>query len=274
MSEPAATPQPAPAAAPHASGAPVLQAEGLKKHFGPKVVLRGVDLAVGDGEVVAIIGANGSGKSTFLRCLNLLETYQEGRVLLNGKVVSEGKADGHHFTPDEREQARMLRRHVGMVFQRFNLFPHLTVLKNVMCGPQYVLKMEDDEARVVAERALRKVGLWEKHPCDPGTLSGGQQQRAALARALAMHPDVLLSDEATSALDPVMTKEVFRVFRDLAKDGMTMLIVTHDMDFARDIAHRVVYMEEGVIAAEGTPKRIFDERPTPGLQKFLEKEWE
>jgi len=273
MSDPASAPSPA-SAEKAAAGTPVLQAEGIKKSFGPKIVLRGVDLAVGDAEVVGIIGANGSGKSTFLRCLNLLETYQEGRVRLNGQLVSEGKAEDHHFTAEEREQAQLLRRHVGMVFQRFNLFPHLTVLQNVMCGPKHVLRMGRVEAREVAEQALRKVGLWEKHPCDPATLSGGQQQRAAIARALAMHPGVLLSDEATSALDPVMTKEVFRVFRELARDGMTMLLVTHDMDFARDIADRVVYMEDGRIAAEGTPERIFDERPAPGLKKFLEKEWE
>jgi len=256
MSDPPSAPAPA-AFGPAPPGTPVLQAEGIRKSFGPKNVLRGVDLAVGDGEVVGIIGPNGSGKSTLLRCLNLLETYQEGRVRLNGWLVSEGKPEDHHFTSEEREQAQLLRRHVGMVFQRFNLFPHLTVLQNVMCGPRHVLRMGRDEAREVAEKALRKVGLWEKHPCDPATLSGGQQQRAAIARALAMHPDVLLSDEATSALDPV-----------------TMLIVTHDMDFARDIADRVVYMEDGRIAAEGTPERIFDERPAPGLKKFLEKEWE
>jgi polar amino acid transport system ATP-binding protein len=267
MNDPASASAPPP-------GTPVLQAEGIKKSFGPKNVLRGVDLSVGDAEVVGIIGANGSGKSTFLRCLNLLETYQEGRVRLHGRLVSEGRAEDHPFTTEEREQAQLLRRHVGMVFQRFNLFPHLTVLQNVMCGPKHVLRMPFDQARETAEKALRKVGLWEKHPCDPATLSGGQQQRAAIARALAMHPDVLLSDEATSALDPVMTKEVFRVFRELARDGMTMLLVTHDMDFARDIANRVVYMEDGRIAAEGTPGRIFDEHPAPGLKKFLEKEWE
>jgi ABC-type polar amino acid transport system ATPase subunit len=262
-----------PTVPPTATGreAPVIEAHGICKHFGPKHVLKGVDLAVGDGEVVTIIGPNGSGKSTFLRCLNLLETYQNGRVHLHGRQASEGKPDGHHFTSEEHTQAQWLRKHVGMVFQRFNLFPHLSVLRNVMCGPLHVLKKDRDEAHAIAEHCLRRVGLWEKHPCDPGTLSGGQQQRAAIARALAMNPDVLLSDEATSALDPVMTKEVFKVFRDLAADGMTMLIVTHDMDFARDMGHRVAYMEDGRIVALGTPQHIFEERPTEGLKMFLKK---
>jgi polar amino acid transport system ATP-binding protein len=264
---------PAPAAPPAATAAeaPVIEAHGICKHFGPQHVLKGVDLSVGDGEVVTIIGPNGSGKSTFLRCLNLLETYQEGRVHLHGKLASEGKPDGHHFTREEHAQAQWLRKHVGMVFQRFNLFPHLSVLSNVMCGPLHVLKTEYGEAHAIAEKCLRRVGLWEKHPCDPGTLSGGQQQRAAIARALAMNPDVLLSDESTSALDPVMTKEVFNVFRDLAADGMTMLIVTHDMDFARDMGHRVAYMENGRIAALGSPAHIFQEQPTDGVKTFLKK---
>lgn len=249
----------------------VIEAQGIKKNFGPKQVLKGVNLAVGDAEVVCILGPNGCGKSTFLRCLNLLEQYQEGRVLLNGKVVSEGLADGLHPAREQREQARILRRHVGMVFQRFNLFPHMSVLKNVMIGPKSVLGKSDAECREIAERMLNKVGLWEKHPCDPLTLSGGQQQRVAIARALAMNPDVMLFDEATSALDPVLTKEVFKVVRALAADGMTMILVTHDMDFARDIADRVVFMEGGVIAAQGTAEYIFDTQPTEGIRKFLEK---
>ena len=256
---------------PSQNGSPNLVAEGIKKSFGPKQVLKGIDLSVTKAEVVTILGPNGCGKSTFLRCLNLLEQYQEGRVLLRGEAVSSGRPEGYHPNAEEQKQAQMLRRHVGMVFQRFNLFPHLSVIQNVMAGPRYVLNKSADECRGIAEKVLRKVGLWEKHPCDPLTLSGGQQQRVAIARALAMNPDVMLFDEATSALDPVLTKEVFKVIRELAAEGMTMILVTHDMDFARDIADRVVFMDGGVIAAQGTAEYIFDKRPTPGIQKFLER---
>ncbi|HYG75052.1 MAG TPA: amino acid ABC transporter ATP-binding protein [Planctomycetota bacterium] len=249
----------------------ILVAQGIKKSFGPKQVLKGVDLAVNKAEVLVILGPNGCGKSTFLRCLNLLEQYQEGRVLLKGQVVSEGRPENHVPTRAEQQQAQYLRRHVGMVFQRFNLFPHWSVIENVMSGPRYVLNKPLEECRAIAEETLKHVGLWEKHPCDPLTLSGGQQQRVAIARSLAMSPDVMLFDEATSALDPVLTKEVLRVIRDLAAEGMTMLLVTHDMDFARDIADRVIFMEGGYIAAQGTPEYIFDERPVPGIQRFLEK---
>jgi polar amino acid transport system ATP-binding protein len=259
-------------AADNVTQTPVLEAQGIRKSFGPKRVLNGVDLAVNRREVVTIIGPNGCGKSTFLRCLNLLEQYQQGRVLLDGELVSQGRPEGHHPSRGEQGCAQALRRRVGMVFQRFNLFPHLTVLQNVMCGPRRVLGMPDAEARAIAEEMLRKVGLWEKHPCDPATLSGGQQQRVAIARALAMQPEILLCDEVTSALDPVMTKDVQRVLDKLAEDGMTMLVVTHDMDFAEEIADRAAFMENGLITAQGTPHHIFREQPTPGIQKFLENE--
>jgi len=252
-------------------GPPLLEVEGLHKQYGPKEVLRGVDLAVTRGEVVTILGPNGCGKSTFLRCLNLLETYQAGAVKLKGEIVSTGKPEKHAPSAEEQQAARNLRKRVGMVFQRFNLFPHMTVIENVMIGPRKVLDKPLEECREIAERMLRKVGLWEKHPCDPLTLSGGQQQRVAIARALAMNPDVMLFDEATSALDPVMTQEVLKVVRELAAEGMTMLLVTHDMDFARDISDRTVFMEAGVVAAQGTPEYIFDERPVPGIQKFLQR---
>ncbi|HYF48844.1 MAG TPA: amino acid ABC transporter ATP-binding protein [Planctomycetota bacterium] len=250
---------------------PILEVQGLKKNFGPKQVLKGVELKVSRAEVLTILGPNGCGKSTFLRCLNLLEQFQEGRVLLNGQVVSEGKPETHHPSREEQAQAQALRRRVGMVFQRFNLFPHYSVMENVMAGPLHVLKKPRSEAESIAEAMLKKVGLWEKHPCDPLTLSGGQQQRVAIARSLAMNPEVMLFDEATSALDPVLTKEVFKVVRDLAAEGMTMLLVTHDMDFSRDISDRVIFMENGVVAAQGTPEYIFDQQPTPGIKKFLEK---
>jgi ABC-type polar amino acid transport system ATPase subunit len=252
-------------------GSTILEVQALKKAFGPKQVLTGVDLKVEKAEVLTILGPNGCGKSTFLRCLNLLEQYQEGRVLLNGRVVSEGRPQDYHYTREEQAHAQELRRHVGMVFQRFNLFPHFSVMQNVMAGPKYVLKKSNEEAASIAEAMLKKVGLWEKHPCDPLTLSGGQQQRVAIARSLAMNPDVMLFDEATSALDPVLTKEVFKVVRELAAEGMTMLLVTHDMDFARDIADRVIFMEGGVVSAQGSPEYIFDQQPTAGIKKFLEK---
>lgn len=253
------------------NGAALLEVQGLKKSFGPKQVLRGVDLSVTRGEVVTILGPNGCGKSTFLRCLNLLEQYQEGTVKLKGEVVSRGQPEGYHPSREEAADAENLRRRVGMVFQRFNLFPHMSVLKNVMIGPRKVLGKTSEEASAIAEKMLKKVGLWEKHPCDPLTLSGGQQQRVAIARALSMNPDVMLFDEATSALDPVMTQEVFKVVRELAAEGMTMMLVTHDMDFARDISDRTVFMEGGIVAAVGTPEYIFDQRPVPGIQKFLQR---
>ena len=253
------------------NGPPMLSVHGLKKSFGAKQVLLGVDLEVAKGQVFSILGPNGCGKSTFLRCLNLLEQYQEGWVELNGERVSAGWPEGLPPGAFEQAKTQQLRRRVGMVFQRFNLFPHMSVLANVMSGPRYVLGRPYAEAHAVAERMLRKVGLWEKHPCDPLTLSGGQQQRVAIARALAMNPEIMLFDEATSALDPVMTQEVFRVVRELSAEGMTMLLVTHDMDFARDVAEQVVFMDGGVVAAQGTPEYIFDQRPTPAIQKFLRK---
>jgi ABC-type polar amino acid transport system ATPase subunit len=255
------------------AAAPLLEVRGLSKRYGDQPVLRGIDLAVGRGDVVAVIGPSGCGKSTLLRCLNLLETYQEGRVLLDGEVVSEGRPDSHLPGRAEREAMSRLRRRVGMVFQQFNLFPHLTVLQNVMAGPRIVLGRPADEAASVAEAMLLKVGMWDFHPTKPATLSGGQQQRVAIARALAMDPEVLLFDEATSALDPQLTQEVLRVIRDLAvHDRRTMILVTHDMDFARDVADHVVFLEGGRVAVEGSAALVFDERPTPELRAFLATE--
>jgi polar amino acid transport system ATP-binding protein len=248
----------------------ILEVQGLKKSYHDRPILRGIDLKVTRADVFVIIGPNGCGKSTLLRCLNMLEPYQEGRVLLRGAVASEGRPGDRPLSRAEQEQARRLRQKVGMVFQQFNLFPHLTVLQNVMIGPLKVLRKSKDEAHAIAETMLRKVGLWEKHADDPATLSGGQQQRVAIARSLAMNPDVMLFDEVTSALDPVLTHEVFRVIRDLVfSDGMTMMLITHDMDFARVIADRVIFMDQGVISLEGTPEYVLDERPTQRLREFL-----
>ena len=250
---------------------PLLEAVGIKKSYGAHSVLHGVDLAVERGEVITVLGPNGCGKSTFLRCLNWLEIYQEGQVKLRGETVSAGRPEHEPFSGQEKKQALALRRRIGMVFQKFNLFPHLSVLQNVCTGPQHALGLSKGEALAIAEKMLRKVGLWEKHPCAPTTLSGGQQQRVAIARALAVNPEVMLFDEATSALDPLMTQEVLHVVREVAAEGMTMLLVTHDMDFARDAATRVIYMEGGHIAAEGKPDYLFGECTHPGLVKFLKK---
>ena len=246
---------------------PILAAENIQKAFGDNKVLKGVSLSVARGEVVTLIGASGSGKSTFLRCLNLLEMPQDGELTIGG----------HHFVfgngqrgPD-KVQLAMLRRDVGMVFQHFNLFPHMSVLDNVIEGPVQVKNMAKAEARELGRDLLAKVGLADKAGSFPSKLSGGQKQRVAIARALAMNPDVMLFDEVTSALDPELVSEVLAVIRNLASEGMTMILVTHDMDFARDIADRVVFMEGGVVAAQGTANYIFDERPTEGIRKFLEK---
>jgi ABC-type polar amino acid transport system ATPase subunit len=249
----------------------ILEVRGLKKYYGDVPVLKGINLRVTKADVFVIIGPNGCGKSTLLRCLNMLEPYQEGEVLLRGQLASRGMPEGHRPTGPERDQARQLRQRVGMVFQQFNLFPHLSVLQNVMIGPLRVRKQAHDEVRTVAETMLRKVGLWDKQAANPLTLSGGQQQRVAIARALAMNPDVMLFDEVTSALDPVLTHEVFKVIRDLVfTDGMTMLLITHDMDFARLIADRVLFMDQGVMALEGPPDYVLDQRPTERLREFLQ----
>jgi polar amino acid transport system ATP-binding protein len=236
----------------------ILEVQGLKKRYGDREILRGVDLKVTRADVFAIIGPNGCGKSTLLRCLNLLEPYQEGRVLLRGEVASAGRPDNHRPSRADRDQAQLLRRKVGMVFQQFNLFPHLSVIQNVMIGPRKVLQKSTDEAAGIAEKMLRKVGLWEKAFDDPSSLSGGQQQRVAIARTLAMGPDIVLFDEVTSALDPERAQEVFASIHRLAEeDGMTMVLVTHDMDFAYGkIPDQVIYLEQGQIAAQGTPDEM------------------
>ncbi len=255
--------------APRADSTAIIEIDDLHKRYGTKPVLNGINLRVARGEAVVILGENGSGKSTLLRCINMLESYERGRVRLRGEVVSEGRPIGHHPSRAEKAAARQLRQHLGMVFQRIHLFPHMTVLQNVMCGPVRVQGRPKSQAANIAREMLDKVGLWEKHPCDPGTLSGGQQQRVAIARALAMNPDVLLFDECTSALDPLMTREVLRVIRQLAAEGRTMLVVTHDIAFARETADRIVFMEDGRITAEGTADYILNQRPTDGLQRFL-----
>lgn len=232
----------------------------LHKSFDHTHVLKGIDLTVEKGEVVVIIGPSGSGKSTFLRCLNLLETPTEGTIEFEGTNIL---AKDHNI--DE------LRQKMGMVFQSFNLFPHKSVLENLTISPIKVKKMDEQLARDKALALLEQVSLKEKSSSYPSSLSGGQQQRVAIARALAMDPDVLLFDEPTSALDPEMVGEVLAVMQNLAEKGMTMVVVTHEMGFAREVASRVIFMDEGVIQEEGTPAEIFGSPKNPRTQNFLNK---
>jgi polar amino acid transport system ATP-binding protein len=257
MEEPApTTAQPADARAPGA----MLSLEGVHKRFGSLHVIRGVDLDVDRGQVVCVIGPSGSGKSTLLRCINLLEPPDEGRILLEGQeITGKGSRDGIDF----------VRRRVGIVFQQFNLFPHKSALENVSMAQQQVLGRSGAEARAKAESLLTRVGIADKMGEYPDRLSGGQQQRVAIARALAMDPHVMLFDEVTSALDPELVKEVLDVMRELAEEGMTMIVVTHEMGFARDVCSRVVFMDQGVVVEEGSPQRVLDEPQNERTRRFL-----
>ncbi len=240
---------------------PLLKIEGLKKDFGAVSVLKGVDTEIRRGEVVVLIGPSGSGKSTFLRCLNLLETPSEGRILFDGTDI---------VSADEATKNRV-RSEMGMVFQHFNLFPHLTILDNVTLAPRLVRKVPRAEAEAKARDLLARVGLADKASAYPQQLSGGQKQRVAIVRALAMEPQALLFDEPTSALDPEMVGEVLDVMKALAKNGMTMVVVTHEMRFARDVATRVLFLEGGTVAKDGTPDEIFGGRHDGRLGEFLGK---
>ena len=222
------------------------------------VVLRGIDLDVHKGEVVVVLGPSGSGKSTMLRCVNLLETPTSGYILFEGTDITAKGTD-----------INAVRTKLGMVFQQFNLFPHLSVKKNVMIAQEKVLKRSREEAEKIALAELEKVGMSERVDYMPSQLSGGQQQRVAIARALAMNPHVMLFDEATSALDPELVRDVLAVMRDLARDGMTMIVVTHEMGFARDVADRVVFMDGGVIVEEGTPEEVFEHPKSERTREFL-----
>lgn len=236
----------------------LISVKGLKKHFGKLQVLKGVDIDIHSGEVVVVIGPSGSGKSTFLRCINLLETPTSGEILYHDKNVT-GKS----------VNAAKYRSHVGMVFQSFNLFNNMTVLKNCMVGQMKVLGRSKAEAQEQAMRYLEKVGMAPYVNAKPRQLSGGQKQRVAIARALAMDPEVLLFDEPTSALDPEMVGEVLSVMQDLAHEGMTMLVVTHEMAFARDVSQRVVFMHEGVILEQGAPEALFGDPQCQQTKDFL-----
>lgn len=241
--------------------------QGLCKSFGQLEVLQNINLKVDPGEVVVIIGPSGSGKSTLLRCINRLELADAGQICIKGKLVPLAKNPSRK----EREQLHLLRRNVGMVFQSFNLFPHLTVLENITEAPVTLKLATPEEARDRAMALLSQVGLSDKAEVYPAQLSGGQKQRVAIARALAMQPDIMLFDEPTSALDPELVGEVLAVMKDLAKSGMTMLVVTHEMGFAREMADRVIFMDEGRIVEEAAPEEIFTQPKQQRTQEFLSK---
>jgi polar amino acid transport system ATP-binding protein len=246
----------------------VVRTENLCKSFGSLKVLRDVSLSVEQGEVLAIIGPSGAGKSTYLRSLNHLETITSGRIFIDDILVEEWR-NGHFVSGlPHKQRVKMLLR-MGMVFQRFNLFPHMTAAENVMLAAVQVKKMKKAEARVLAEAQLEKVGLSDKFDVYPAKLSGGQQQRVAIARALAMSPEIMLFDEPTSSLDPELVGEVLAVMKDLAKSGMTMIVVTHEMGFAREAANRVVFMVDGIVGEEGTPEELFTNPQNPRAQQFL-----
>lgn len=242
----------------------------LNKSFGDHHVLKDVNLEIHKGEVVVVIGPSGSGKSTLLRCINYLEVFQEGSIIIDGEQVGGDPLTGRMTRLEERNLNK-LRQRLGMVFQNFNLFPHKSVIQNIMMAPMDLKQVPKEEARELAESLLKQVGLADKADARPASLSGGQKQRIAIARALAMKPDVMLFDEPTSALDPEMVGEVLKVMADLAKTGMTMVIVTHEMDFARRIADRIVFMEDGRIVDEGTPREIFSRGPETRVGAFVNK---
>ena len=237
-----------------------INVSNLKKSFGSNEVLKGIDLEVAEGEVVCIIGPSGSGKSTLLRCLNKLEEVTDGHVLIDGQDITEKTTD-----------INQVREEIGMVFQHFNLFPHLSVMDNITLAPVELKRENKETAKARALELLETVGLSEKADAFPSSLSGGQKQRVAIARALAMNPEIMLFDEPTSALDPEMVGDVLEVMKKLAKHGMTMVVVTHEMGFAREVGHRVIFMDGGYIVEEGTPTEVFGNPQNPRTQDFLNK---
>ena len=238
----------------------LLNVVGLQKSFGGNQVLRHIDLSVRQGEVIAIIGPSGCGKSTFLRSINLLETPTAGQILLHGEDITSNKVD-----------VNKMRQRIGMVFQQFNLFPNMNIRRNIMLAPVELGKMSKEEASQKADSLLQRIGLADKAEFYPNSLSGGQKQRVAIARALAMNPELMLFDEPTSALDPEMVGEVLQLMKEVAVGGMTMMVVTHEMAFARDVATRVLFFSDGVITEQGTPQEIFEHPKTQRLQEFLSK---
>lgn len=238
----------------------MIQVNNLHKHFGKLHILKGITQHISKGEKLVIIGPSGSGKSTFLRCLNLLETPTEGEIFIDGECITAPKANVNH-----------MREKMGMVFQQFNLFPHLTIMDNITLAPMKIKKISKDEAQETARELLKTVGLSDKESAYPAQLSGGQQQRIAIARALAMKPEIMLFDEPTSALDPEMVGEVLSVMKQLADDGMTMVVVTHEMGFAKEVGSRLLFMDNGIVLEEGVPAEVFENPQHERTQSFLSK---
>ena len=238
----------------------MIKTTNVTKRFAENTVLKDISTTVKQGEVVAVIGPSGSGKSTFLRCLNLLEQPTSGEIMINEQEITKRKTNKLE-----------VRKHIGMVFQHFHLFPHMTVLENVIYAPQKVRKLSKEDAEKTAKELLAKVGLTDKSEAYPKRLSGGQKQRVAIARALAMEPEIMLFDEPTSALDPEMVKEVLDVMKDLAQTGMTMVVVTHEMNFAKEVADWVLFLDDGVLVEEGEPQSFFNQPKTARAKDFLDK---
>ena len=251
-----------------------LLVDDLHKYFGTDEVLKGISLEAHEGDVIALLGASGSGKSTFLRCLNLLEIPTSGKVYVGGELIRMKKDRYGETVPEDIKQVERLRTRLGMVFQQFNLWSHMTVLENVIEAPIHVLKIPKKEAVERAEALLHKVGIHDRKNYHPAHLSGGQQQRVAIARALAMEPDMLLFDEPTSALDPELIGEVLRVMRQLAEEGRTMIVVTHEMGFAREVSSRVVFLHEGGIEEDGLPREVFTNPSSERFRQFVSKQVE
>ena len=247
---------------------PVLEIRGLHKSYGDLEVLKGVDISARAGDVVSLIGSSGSGKSTLLRCCNLLEDSQQGEVLFKGEPI-RWRGSGLNRVPADARQVTRIRTNLSMVFQQFNLWSHLTILENVMEAPVTVLRRDRDEVEAAARKYLDKVGVGDKCDFYPAQLSGGQQQRVAIARALCMEPEALLFDEPTSALDPELEQEVVKVIKDLAAEGRTMMIVTHDMKLAADVSNHIVFLHKGLIEEEGSPDEVIGNTVSPRLQQFL-----
>lgn len=247
----------------------VIRVESLYKKFGQMEVLKGISMEAGEGDVIALIGSSGSGKSTFLRCMNLLEIPSAGEIFVGGEQIKLKQNRQGQMVPQDRKQVDRIRTRLAMVFQHFNLWSHMTVLENIIEAPVHVLKRPKQEAKEMAMALLEKVGIAHRANYFPSQLSGGQQQRAAIARALAMEPDVLLFDEPTSALDPELVGEVLKVMQDLVKEGRTMIIATHEMGFAREVSSKVVFLDQGIIEAQGSPDYIFGSPDSERCRQFL-----
>jgi arginine/ornithine transport system ATP-binding protein len=250
-------------------GEAALVAEGIYKSFGSLEVLKGISVRANDHDVVSILGSSGSGKSTFLRCINLLETPNAGQVFVKGELIRMRDSGRDGLVPEDKKQVERIRAKLAMVFQQFNLWSHMTVLQNVTEAPIHVLKIPKAEAIERGEEVLRRVGMYERKDYYPAHLSGGQQQRAAIARALAMEPEVMLFDEPTSALDPELVGEVLRVMRKLAEEGRTMLVVTHEMGFAREVSDQVMFLHEGLVEEYGPPQEVFGSPKSERFRQFL-----